>query len=169
METRARDWLTLNTSASITHQISHNNLRELPACNDIRQVKFKVMEVFGEITSETPEVRTGQGIIKTIKKSDSVNIMRQSVIKMQFKCKYCLSANRFSGKIQLASFQNCFTSLWHWFNKVLETFLRDFGQYWHDTIMQICFLHIPYVNPPFLHISTVLYWIEISDQTHKLS
>ncbi len=30
--------------------------------------------------------------------------------------------------------QNCLNSSWHRFNKVLETFLRDFGPYWHDSI-----------------------------------
>ncbi len=41
--------------------------------------------------------------------------------------------------------QNCFNSLWHRFNKMLKTFLRDFGPYWHDSIMQlleICRLQI---------------------------
>ncbi len=36
-------------------------------------------------------------------------------------------------------------SSWHRFNKVLETFLRDFGSYCHDSItqlLQICRLHI---------------------------
>ncbi len=33
--------------------------------------------------------------------------------------------------------QNCLNSLWHRFNKVLETFLRDFGPYWHDNITQL--------------------------------
>ncbi len=60
--------------------------------------------------------------------------------------------------------QNCLNSLWHRFNKVLETFLWDFGPYWHDSIMQllqICRLHIHDVNLPFHHIPKVLYWIEI--------
>ncbi len=51
--------------------------------------------------------------------------------------------------------QNCFNSLWHRFNKVLETLLRDFGPYWHDSItqlLQICRLHIHDVNLPFHHI-----------------
>ncbi len=46
----------------------------------------------------------------------------------------------------------CLHSLWHRFNKVLETFLIDFGPYWHDSIMQllqICRLHIHDVNLPF--------------------
>ncbi len=30
--------------------------------------------------------------------------------------------------------QNCLNSSWHWFNKVLETLLRDFGSYCHDSI-----------------------------------
>ncbi len=41
--------------------------------------------------------------------------------------------------------QNCLNSSWHRFNKLLETFLRDFGPYWHDSItqlLQICRLHI---------------------------
>ncbi len=33
--------------------------------------------------------------------------------------------------------QNCLNSSWHSFNKVLETFLRDFGPYWHDSITQL--------------------------------
>ncbi len=58
----------------------------------------------------------------------------------------------------------CLNSLWHRFNKVLETFLRDFGPYWHDSItqlLQICRLHIHDANLPFHHIPKVLYWIEI--------
>ncbi len=60
--------------------------------------------------------------------------------------------------------QNCLNSSWHRFNKVLETFLRDFGPYWHDSItqlLQICRLHIHDVNLSFHHIPKVLYWIEI--------
>ncbi len=60
--------------------------------------------------------------------------------------------------------QNCLNSLWHRFNKVLETFLRDFDPYWHDSItqlLQICRLHIHDANFPFHHIAKVLYWIEI--------
>ncbi len=60
--------------------------------------------------------------------------------------------------------QNCLNSSWHRFNKVLETFLRDFGSYWHDSItqfLQICRLHIHDVNLSFHHIPNVLYWIEI--------
>ncbi len=30
--------------------------------------------------------------------------------------------------------QNCLNYSWHRFNKVLETFLGDFGPYWHDSI-----------------------------------
>ncbi len=48
--------------------------------------------------------------------------------------------------------QNCLNSSWHRFNKVLETFLRDFCPYWHDSIMQflqICRLHIHEANLPF--------------------
>ncbi len=51
--------------------------------------------------------------------------------------------------------QNCLNSSWHRFNKVLETFLRDFGSYWYDSItqlLQICRLHIHDVNLPFHHI-----------------
>ncbi len=60
--------------------------------------------------------------------------------------------------------QNCLNSSCHWFNKVLETFLRDFGPYWHDSItqlLQICRLHIHDVNLSFHHIPKMLYWIEI--------
>ncbi len=60
--------------------------------------------------------------------------------------------------------QNCLNSSWHRFNKVLETFLRDFGPYCHDSItqlLQICRLHIHDVNLSFHHIPKVLYWIEI--------
>lgn len=34
----------------------------------------------------------------------------------------------------LFSLQNCLNSSWHRFIKMLETFLRSFGQYWHDSI-----------------------------------
>ncbi len=60
--------------------------------------------------------------------------------------------------------QNCLNSSCHRFNKVLETFLRDFGSYYHDSItqlLQICRLHIHDVNLSFHHIPKVLYWIEI--------
>ncbi len=60
--------------------------------------------------------------------------------------------------------QNCFNSSWHRLNKVLETLLRDFGPYWHDSItqlLQICRLHIHDANLSFHHIPKVLYWIEI--------
>ncbi len=60
--------------------------------------------------------------------------------------------------------QNCLNSSRHRFNKVLETFLRDFGPYWHDNItqlLQICRLLIHDVNLPFHHTPKVLYWIEI--------
>ncbi len=60
--------------------------------------------------------------------------------------------------------QNFLNSSWHRFNKVLETFLRDFCLYSHDRItqlLQICRLHIQDVNLPFHHIPKVLYWIEI--------
>ncbi len=45
-----------------------------------------------------------------------------------------------------------------------ETFLRDVGPYWPDSItqlLQICRLHIHDVNLPFHHIPKMLYWIEI--------
>ncbi len=45
--------------------------------------------------------------------------------------------------------QNCLNSSCHRFNKVLETFLRDFGPYCHDSItqlLQICRLHIHDAN-----------------------
>ncbi len=51
--------------------------------------------------------------------------------------------------------QNCLNSSWNRFNKVLETSLRNFGSYWHDSITQllhICRLHIHDVNLPFHHI-----------------
>ncbi len=60
--------------------------------------------------------------------------------------------------------QSCLNSSWHRFNKVLKTFLRDWGPYWHDSItqlLQICRLHIHDANLPFLRIQKVLYWIEI--------
>ncbi len=41
--------------------------------------------------------------------------------------------------------KNCNNYLWHRLNKVFETFLRDFGPYWHDSftqLLQICQLHI---------------------------
>ncbi len=60
--------------------------------------------------------------------------------------------------------QNCLNSSWHGFNKMLETFLRDFGPYWHDSItqlLQICQLHIHDANLPFNQIPKVLYWTEI--------
>ncbi len=47
--------------------------------------------------------------------------------------------------------QNCFKSSWHRFNKVLETFLRDFGPYWHDSItqlLQICSAAHPWCESP---------------------
>lgn len=33
--------------------------------------------------------------------------------------------------------QNCLNSLCQLFNKVLETFPRDFDPYWHDSMMQL--------------------------------
>ncbi len=67
--------------------------------------------------------------------------------------------------------QNCLNSSWHRFKKVLETFLRDFGPYWYDSItqlLQICRLHIHDANLPFQHIPKVLYWIEIWCQWRAL-
>ncbi len=60
--------------------------------------------------------------------------------------------------------RNFLNSSSHRFNKVLETFLRDVGPYWHDSItqlLQICQLHFHDVNLPFHHIPKELYWIEI--------
>ncbi len=62
--------------------------------------------------------------------------------------------------------QNCLNSWWHRFNKVFETFLRDFGPYWHDSItqlLQICRLHIHDANLPFHHIPKELYWWRSGD------
>ncbi len=80
----------------------------------------------------------------------------------------CTSSSRSSTSSSLfltpVCLQSCLNSSWHRFNKVLETFLRDFGPYWHDSItqfLQICRLHIHDVNLPFHHIPKVLYWIEI--------
>lgn len=59
--------------------------------------------------------------------------------------------------------QNCLNPSWHG-NKVLETFLREFGPYWYDSItqlLQICRLHTHDANLLFHHIPKVLYWIEI--------
>lgn len=57
---------------------------------------------------------------------------------------------------------NWLNILWHRFNTVLTTYLRDFGLYWHESIkafLQICRLHIHDVNLPFSHIPKVLCWI----------
>ncbi len=62
--------------------------------------------------------------------------------------------------------QNCLNSSWHRFNKVMETFLRDFCMYWQDIItqlLQICRLHIYDVNLPFHHIPKLLYWLRSGD------
>ncbi len=62
------------------------------------------------------------------------------------------------------AFRTALILLWHRFNKVLETFPRDFGPYWHDSItqlLQICRLHIHDANLSFHHIPKVVYWIEI--------
>jgi len=57
--------------------------------------------------------------------------------------------------------QNCFNSLWHRFNKLLETFLMgDFGPWLLDIItqfLQICRLQIHDVNLSFQQIPKVLY------------
>ncbi len=58
----------------------------------------------------------------------------------------------------------CLNSSWDRLNKVLETFLRDFGPYWHDSItqlLQICQLRIHDANLRSHHIPKVLYWIQI--------
>ena len=60
--------------------------------------------------------------------------------------------------------QNCLNSWWQRFNKLLETFLWDFGPYWHDSItqlLQICWQHIHDTNLLLQHISKVLFWMEI--------
>ncbi len=75
-----------------------------------------------------------------------------------------LSSTGLGTRITHFCLQNCLNSSWHGFNKVLETFLRDFGPYWHDSItqlLQICRLHIHDANLPFHHITKMLYWIEI--------
>ncbi len=68
--------------------------------------------------------------------------------------------------------QNCLYSSWHRFNKVLETFLRDCGSYWHDRITQLlqnCWLHIHDANLPFHHIPKELYWLRSGDYGGHLS
>ncbi len=54
--------------------------------------------------------------------------------------------------------QNCLNSSWQKFNKVLETFLRDFGPYWYDSIKsnQIKSNHF------YCHITTaqVPWWVK---------
>ncbi len=60
--------------------------------------------------------------------------------------------------------QNCLNSSWHRFNNVMETFLRDFGPYWHDSITQlllICRLHIHDANLRFHHITYIYIYIYI--------
>ena len=57
--------------------------------------------------------------------------------------------------------QNGLNSSWHTFNKVLETFLRDFAPYWHDSItqlLQMCRLHIYDGNLPFYPKAALLDW-----------
>ncbi len=71
---------------------------------------------------------------------------------------------RYTSSAFIFCLQNCLIYSWHRFNKVLQTFLRDFGPYLHDSItqlLQICRLHIHDANLPFHHIPKVLYWIEI--------
>ncbi len=68
--------------------------------------------------------------------------------------------------------QNCLNSSWHRFNKVLETFLRDFGPYWHDSItqlLQICRQHIYDANLPFHHIPKCSIVLRYSDCGGHLS
>lgn len=58
------------------------------------------------------------------------------------------------------SLQNGLKYLWHSFNTVLETFLRDFGPYWCDSItplLKICWLYIH--DLMFIRIPKVLCWI----------
>ena len=60
--------------------------------------------------------------------------------------------------------QNSLTDLWHGFDKVLETFLRDSGpcsRYRIKQLLQIFRLCIHAVNLPFHHTPMVLYLIEI--------
>ncbi len=67
---------------------------------------------------------------------------------------------------------NCLNSLWNRLNKVLETFLRDFGPYWHDSItqlLQICRLHIHDATLPFHHIPKVLIGLRSGDCGGHLS
>lgn len=105
MATRTSEWLTLNLSDNITHQISHNKLWGFPACNANRRIKLKVIEVFREITPETAEVRRG-GEINGLGDCHKDHCQRRliwgsrSVIKTQFKCKYCLSEKSLSGENQ---------------------------------------------------------------------
>ncbi len=47
--------------------------------------------------------------------------------------------------------QNCLNSSWHRFNKVLETFLRDFGPYWHDSITQLLQIYRLHIHDANLH------------------
>ena len=48
--------------------------------------------------------------------------------------------------------QNCLNPSWYRFNKVLETFLREFGPYWHDSIMQL--LQILWIRIRISHSTT---------------
>lgn len=60
--------------------------------------------------------------------------------------------------------QRSLNSLRHRFSKVLETFLRDFGPCWLNSIMQLLQIfqpHIHAVNLSFHLILKVFYWIEI--------
>jgi len=53
--------------------------------------------------------------------------------------------------------QNCLNFSWYKFKNVLQTFLRDFGSYWHNSVtllLQICRLKIHYVNLP-LHCNPI--------------
>lgn len=59
-------------------------------------------------------------------------------------------------------YQSCLNSLWHIFNKLRKTFLRDFGPWWHDSVTQLLHIcHIHDENLPFYHIPVGFYRIEI--------
>ncbi len=68
--------------------------------------------------------------------------------------------------------QNCLNSSWHRFNKVLETFLSDFGPYWHDSItqlQQICRLHIHDTNLRSTTSQRCSIWLRSGDCGDHLS
>lgn len=61
------------------------------------------------------------------------------------------------------SLQKSFNSSWHWFNIVLEIFIRELGPFWHDSfrqLLKIYRLRIQDLNDPFHQIPQVLYWSE---------